>query len=330
MWRQVSWVQTDETNPYRNLALEEQLLFACGPEECILYLWQNQNTVVVGRNQNCFRECLVSALEGDGGFLARRLSGGGAVFHDLGNLNFTFLARRENYQVERQLEVILQAVKRLGLLAEKTGRNDVTIGGRKFSGNAFYQTGEFCYHHGTLLVNTDRDKMSRYLNVSPGKLKAKGVASVRSRVVNLADLLPEGRSTEQIIADLRECLLQSFSRVYGLPAETFDRSRLNEADLKDGENRFSSRKWKYGETIPFEREVSRRFPWGEVQIQLAVKNGRVEQARVYSDAMDPEWATLLKQALEGKIHQRTALVSAAEELPQSVREDIRGFLEETI
>ena len=330
MWRKLSWIQTEETNPYRNLALEEQLLFACGKEECILYLWQNQNTVVIGRNQNCFRECWVSALEEDGGFLARRLSGGGAVYHDLGNLNFTFLARRENYQVERQLEVILQAVKRLGLLAEKTGRNDVAIGGRKFSGNAFYQAGDFCCHHGTLLVNTDREKMARYLNVSPGKLKAKGVASVRSRVVNLADLLPEERSTEQIIRDLRGCLLQSFSNVYGLPAETFDRGRLNEADLKNGENRFSSRKWKYGETIPFEREVSRRFSWGEVQIQLAVKNGRVEQARVYSDAMDPEWAAFLKQELEGKIHERKALVSAVEGLPQSVREDIRGFLEEMI
>ncbi|WP_434309537.1 lipoate--protein ligase [Hominifimenecus sp. rT4P-3] len=330
MWKQLSWIQTKETNPYRNLALEEQLLLQCEPEECILYLWQNRNTVVIGRNQNCWRECNVSNLEADGGFLARRLSGGGAVYHDLGNLNFTFLARKKNYDVDRQLAVILRAMELLGLKAEKTGRNDVTIDGRKFSGNAFYQTGDHCYHHGTLLVNTDGEKMARYLNVSSSKLKSKGVASVRSRVVNLAELLPAGQETEEMIADICECLHRSFAEVYGMKVEEWNPARLDPAAFAAGEARFASREWKYDTSFPFEHGLEERFSWGEIQIQMAVQEGRVMQAKVYSDAMDPEWASVLEQALTGTRYERQALMLAVEALPESVRNDICQLLEAQI
>lgn len=187
MIKKLSICITDDRNPYRNLALEKYLTLHTEPGECILFLWQNQRTVVIGRNQNCWKECRISRLEADGGFLARRLSGGGAVFHDLGNLNFTFCVCEEDYDVDRQLEVIVQAVRTLGIDARKTGRNDVTADGRKFSGNAFYRSEGHCFHHGTLLVNVDTAAMSGYLNVSPDKLKARGVDSVRSRVVNLCE-----------------------------------------------------------------------------------------------------------------------------------------------
>ncbi len=175
-------------DPYANLALEEYLLTHIPDETVIPYLWQNQNTVVIGKNQNAWKECRFTDLEADQGHLARRLSGGGAVFHDLGNLNFTFLAHKEDYSVPKQLDVILEAVRSLGISAEKTGRNDVTADGRKFSGNAFYSNGVTEYHHGTLMVDVDKEKLSRYLNVSPKKLQSKGVDSVRSRVVNLREL----------------------------------------------------------------------------------------------------------------------------------------------
>ena len=142
MIEQLTYIETDNTHPYKNLAVEEYLLLHCRENECILYLWQNQNTVVAGRNQNVWKECLVSRLEEDNGHIVRRLSGGGAVYHDLGNLNFTFLVRKENYDVSKQLDVILKAVQKLGIAAEKSGRNDILADGRKFSGNAFYEKGD--------------------------------------------------------------------------------------------------------------------------------------------------------------------------------------------
>ena len=170
-------------DPHFNLAVEKHLLDRVAPGECILYLWQNQNTVVIGRNQNAWAECRTTLLESEGGKLARRLSGGGAVFHDVGNLNFTFLVRDEDYDVDRQLSVIQAACALAGIATEKSGRNDVLAEGRKFSGNAFYHHAGHAYHHGTLMVDVDKDKLGRYLSPPKAKLEAKGVASVRSRVV---------------------------------------------------------------------------------------------------------------------------------------------------
>ncbi len=165
--------ESPSVNPYYNLSLEKYLFDHIKDGELTLYLWQNQRTVVCGRNQNVYQECRVSQLLEDGGHPTRRLSGGGAVFHDLGNLNFTFLVRDAGYDVDKQLSVILKACRTLGINVEKTGRNDITVDGKKFSGNAFYSSGERRYHHGTLMISVDKDMLSYYLNVDKTKLASK-------------------------------------------------------------------------------------------------------------------------------------------------------------
>jgi len=191
MIEKLTFVEGTKTSPYENLALEEYLLFQCLEEECILFLWQNEKTVVIGKNQNAWKECFVSRLEEDGVNLVRRISGGGAVYHDLGNLNFTFITRSNHFEVERQMRVIVNAIRNMGICADCSGRNDVLVDGKKISGNAYCRQGEFCYHHGTIMIDVDVWKLSRYLNVPEDKLKSKGVDSVRSRVGNLKDFLPE-------------------------------------------------------------------------------------------------------------------------------------------
>lgn len=294
MINRLAWIQTGNTNPYKNLAMEEYMTASVPPGVCVLYLWQNRHTVVIGRNQNCWRECRADVLEQEGGYLARRLSGGGAVFHDLGNLNFTFMCRAEDYDVSRQIDVILEAVRMWGIKAEKTGRNDITADGRKFSGNAFYRTRECCCHHGTLLLNAVKGDMSRYLNVSKEKLASKGVASVSSRVVNLCELNPE-----LTISGMKERLAESFSKVYRLPAVEMKEDCLPSAAVEAMTRRFASWEWIYGRKIPFDYEIERRFPWGEIQLQFHVNAGLIQEIKVYTDAMEQELAGALEKALTG-------------------------------
>jgi lipoate-protein ligase A len=300
-------VRSGELNPYRNIAREAFILENVPPETCILYLWQNERTVVIGRNQNAWAECRVEELERDGGFLARRLSGGGAVYHDSGNLNFTFLMPREDYDLERQTEVILLAVKNLGIDAERTGRNDIETGGRKFSGNAFYRTGGNAYHHGTLLVHTDMGAAGRYLSVSAGKIQSKGVESVRSRIVNLADC----RSGLTIPA-LTESLSSAFDEIYRIKAERpatppealFEDGRKRFAEL---EARFSSPQWKYGKNPAFQFSAARRFTWGGVELRFDVKDNRIACAHIFSDAMDSDFIIEAAERLRGADFNRESL-----------------------
>lgn len=290
----IKYIISTETNPYKNLALEEYLLKQVDASEVILYLWQNEKTVVIGKNQNPWKECRITELEAEGGKLVRRLSGGGAVFHDLGNLNFTFLATKENYNVEKQLEVILKAVNRLGIPAEKSGRNDITVEGRKFSGNAFYSDGTHCYHHGTILVNVDMGMLSRYLNVSRDKLVSKGVESVRSRVINLTE-----HKKDLNISKMSEELLQAFQEVYELSPTKLDISQINQQEITRLEDKFSSWDWIYGKKMEFSYFLVRRFPWGDMDMRFVIASGKVVHCVVYSDALETEFFEQFTEILSG-------------------------------
>ena len=322
MIQKIALYESASYDPYYNLAVEQHLLESVDEDSCILYLWQNAHTVVIGRNQNAWKECRTSLLEQEGGHLARRLSGGGAVFHDLGNLNFTFLVPQADYDLDRQFSVIQEAARSFGIPAKKSGRNDVLADGRKFSGNAFYRNGTQAYHHGTLLVDVDMQHMSRYLNPSKAKLQSKGVDSVRSRVVNLRELNPD-----ITIPSLKAAMAEAFAKVYSLPLEQLPEEALNKPHIDSLRQRNGSWEWLYGQKIPFTFEWEDRFPWGSVQVALQVENGIVRQAKVYSDAMDWSLASKLEQSLTGCRFTREALREGIAAANTGAEAELFGLLE---
>ena len=183
-----NYVLTDSTDPYRNLAVEYSLMEYVSEGGYILFLWQNAHTIVIGRNQDPFAECRAEEFLKTNGRIARRRSGGGAVYHDLGNLNFSILSlEREKDQVSYQ-SLVGRAMKQIGLEILYNGRNDLTYQGRKFSGNAAYEEdGRLC-QHGTIMVRTDVAKMDQFLTPEQSKLDRNHVSSVRSRVLNLCEV----------------------------------------------------------------------------------------------------------------------------------------------
>ncbi len=288
-------------DPWYNLAFEEYLLGQVQEGEVILYLWQNKDTVVIGRNQNAWKECRCQLLEENAGKLARRLSGGGAVFHDLGNLNFTFLMDRKLYNPPKQLQVILTAVKMMGIEAEFSGRNDLVVGNKKFSGNAFYFTDQTAYHHGTILIDSDFSKLVKYLQVSKEKIQSKGIDSVRSRVVNLKEL-----NTDLTINAMEQALKESFVNNYkasraehinNLGSKIVDPSQMKELD--ELYEKYSSWEWRFGNSPNFDITYEERFEWGGLELCFTLENGIVEEAVIYSDAMESKLLKLLSKEFTG-------------------------------
>ena len=304
---------SEQYNPCYNLALEEYLLNNINSGEIMLYLWQNDKTVVIGRNQNAWKECQCKKLEQeDNGHLARRLSGGGAVYHDLGNLNFTFIMDRDLYNLDKQLKVILKAVNKLGINAKFSGRNDLTVKDKKFSGNAFYFGSDSAYHHGTIMFETNFEKMVSYLQVSEDKIKSKGVESVRSRVANLKEI-----NSNISLSALKKALRESFAEVYGdnkniSEDKYYDPSQMKE--LAELYKKYSSWDWRYGKSPEFDIDLKKRFNWGEIEIGLKLKKAVIEKADIYSDAMDVELIEMIKDALEGTLFRRKEILEEIDKL----------------
>lgn len=317
-------MDTSCTDPVHNLALEEYLLRHVQEGQCILYLWQNRHTVVIGRNQNAASECNYEALEADGGHLVRRLSGGGAVYHDLGNLNFTFIMPSEDFDVDRQTEVILRAVQSAGIAAQRNGRNDLTVDGKKFSGHAYYHTGKKSYHHGTLMVNVDTEPLARYLQVSPLKLQAKGVKSVRSRVANLREYNPA-----LTISFLKEAVIAAFSQVYKLPLRSLAEAALDQQELKQSCLKFASPSWRYGRQSKLEHSTEARFDWGLVRLDYNMTANAITELQLWSDGLEADYLQQVPALLQGiELECNQLLLALQPKTPsqQSIAEDIVSLL----
>lgn len=293
-----------------------------------MYLWQNRRTVVIGQNQNPYSECNVAQLEADGGFLMRRRTGGGAVFHDLGNLNFSFVVPYEMYDTMRQFAVLQRAVAAYGLETEVSGRNDVLCQGRKFSGNAFSKGKHQRLHHGTILIRTDVEQLQRYLKVKPAKLQKHGVSSVQSRVVNLSELVPE-ITAQNIIPPL----VQAFEQEYGTPLQTIDFNTLTSLpEVQELVAEFSSPEWKYGRWQQFEAQKSGQFDWGGVEVDVQVDEavGIIRSVAIASDSLFPEAIAQAERLLTAaSIHEPPAIGHLPESEQQMLR-DIFSLLYSTV
>lgn len=289
-------VVTDSTEPFHNIALESRLLDVCDGHTVYMYLWRNDKTVVIGKFQNAFQECDVDRLQSVGGTLVRRLTGGGAVYHDVNNLNFSFVAHKDNYDKARQQAVILRAVRRLGIKAEVSGRNDITVDGKKFSGNSFLTRGDVMLHNGTIMIDTDKDMMSKCLTVSKDKMQSKGVASVRSRTVNLRQY-DKTLTTGKMALEL----LRAFGDVYELPVQLIKEDELGSAEIeKIKTDVFMNDAFRFGTNPSFTDTVSGRFAWGGVEVRYSSEGGVITNAEVFSDALDTEAIDALRAYLPGK------------------------------
>lgn len=277
------------TDGWRNLGTDEYFIDTLSPEDVLLYFYINRNAVIIGRSQNPWAECNLAAMQRDGVQLVRRITGGGAVYHDCGNLNFSFIAGEKVYNLERQMGMILSAVQALGIPCEFSGRNDLLANGRKFSGNAFCQRGAIRQHHGTLLISSELGRLQNYLTVDPRKLQAKGVKSVRSRVCNLSEFVSD-LSSDAMLAALKD----AFRREYG-DFETL--ATPAESCLAPYIQKHASDEWRLGQTPRFDLEIENRFPWGNVQLLLTLRQGRVDELSVYTDAIDTSLAPEVQRRL---------------------------------
>jgi len=251
-----------------------------------MYLWKNQQTVVIGYNQNPYSECNVQLLLDEGGHLMRRGTGGGAVYHDLGNINFSFIIDKSLYDVRKQLSVIQDTLLSYGLETEISGRNDLTCQGRKFSGNAFSKGKKNDLHHGTILIKTDGAMMQRYLTVDKAKLMKNGVKSVASRVVNLSELVPELTSE-----NIKQPLIASFEKVYECKATTLDFDTLiNNKEVRAIREHISSDSFLFGRWRQFKTSKKAQFPWGNVDIALHIDESKavISEVQIASDCLDTE------------------------------------------
>jgi lipoate-protein ligase A len=265
-------------------------------------------------------------MEEDGVKLARRQSGGGAVFQDLGNSIFTFMSGREVYSKERNNEILCRAIGRFGITAEPSGRNDIVVDGRKVSGSAFKLTGDRAFHHGTLLIRTDLSRLGQYLTPDKEKFASKGVSSVKSRVANLSEFNPQISHEE-----LSEAIMEEFFAAYGGRAEPeiLDHEELGrDPRLAEYYEKLKDWNWRFGNTPQFAHRLTRRFDWGRMEVHLDTKGGAVTSARIYSDSLLPDLVEELMARLPGRWYTPESLQHAAEEAAEALphaAEEARQF-----
>ncbi|MDI9370934.1 MAG: lipoate--protein ligase [Synergistaceae bacterium] len=308
-------------DPAFNLALEERL-FRFPPDGGVFMLWRNEPSVIVGRFQNTAGEVNRPFARERGIRVARRMTGGGAVYHDLGNVNYSFILPFVDdgaFDFARFALPVVRVLERLGVRAEIGGRNDLCVNGRKISGSAQHSDGRHLLHHGAILFDADLSALEDALRVDEGKFASKGFASVRSRVANVMSLMPGHLTVEEFMEALRGCVPDA------RPMEV-EPWRVAEAErLRD--SKYGSWEWNWGESPSFTERKERRFPWGGVEALLDVSDGVIVKARFFGDYFGHDNRDLFERELEGRLYREDSLRAALEAFPPGLHFNGAGIEE---
>ena len=291
----VTYLETGSLSPYYNLAFEEWVLTNC-QEGDYLILWQNDNTIVIGQNQNAEAEINRAFVEAHKINVVRRGTGGGAVYHDLGNLNYSFISDCNGIDaaaLEHFSKPIIRALAKLGICAEISGRNDIQIDGHKVSGTAQRKYKHRILHHGTLLFDANPEMIQGALKVDPEKIKAKGTPSVRSRVGNIRDYLKEDMSLQAFWRFLKDELVGQGAVAGTLPSVASEEIERLRAD------KYETWEWVYGRSPRYNMHNKRRFSAGGVEVFLTTKNAIIEEITFCGDYLSLCPMTELQEALKG-------------------------------
>ncbi|HCO78781.1 MULTISPECIES: lipoate--protein ligase [Bacillus] len=300
-------------DPMINLAIEEYCLKYLDPEETYLLFYINQPSIIIGKNQNTIEEINTKYVEDNGIKVVRRLSGGGAVYHDKGNLNFSFITKDDGdsfHNFKKFTEPVIKALEKLGVKAELSGRNDIMADGRKISGNAQFATRGRIFSHGTLLFDSEIEHVVSALNVKKEKIESKGIKSIRSRVANISELMDQKMTTEEF----RKILLSYIFDTNGDVPEY----RLTEKDWEKiheiSRDRYQKWEWNYGRSPKFNLQHSKRFPAGSIDLRLEVKKGIIQDCKIFGDFFGVGDIADIEKRLIGQQYDRKTISDVLEDM----------------
>lgn len=303
-------INNTNTNAYFNLAMEEY--FLKNTNEDIFLLWQNENSIIVGKNQNTLSEINYDYVKENNIKVVRRLSGGGAVFHDLGNINFTFISCNDNSfsDFKKFTMPIVEALKELNVHAEFSGRNDLLIDGQKFSGNAQYNYKNKVMHHGTLLFSSEINDLSNALKVKPSKFQGKSVKSVKSRVTNISSHLDK----KMTVLEFKDYLMDFINK----RDKNSHFYELNDKDVESinklVEEKYSTWEWNFGYSPKYSLNNELKYPGGNVEFSLDVHDGLIKDIKFFGDFFGKEDISFIENKLRNVKHNEYSIKSALEDV----------------